>query len=391
MNEQPTSPPRNRVLLVAIVGLVAIAALVGWKVLGRQHATADTSTAGHDVPHLDGKLIRFSASFAKRAGLTSEPATMRKLVPVLELNGTVTYDSRKFAAIGARTAGRVAKVWKLVGEDVKPQEVVAEIHSVALGKAEAQLLAAKAKELAAAAQMKRERALADAHVASERDAEHARMEHEVAKAERMAAEIAVQALGGQPGGREPGMLHVRSPIAGKVITSKISRGKTVDPTDTIYEIADLSDVWVELGVFERDLAALRLGDRVEIFNQVNRAGSLAGHVDYIAHVVDPKTRTAGVRVAVKNVDNALRPGQSVQARIHTAGLTGEQLCVPKLSVTRVDGKPVIFVMLAKDAVETRPVSLGAEDGEQVAVMGGVKAGERVVVGGVFELKSELFR
>jgi membrane fusion protein, heavy metal efflux system len=391
MNEQPTSP-RNRVMLVAIVGVVVIAVLVGWKLLGKQHAGAETSsTSGHDVPHLDGNLIRFSAGFAKRAGVTSEPATMRKLVPVLELNGTVTYDSRKFAAIGARTAGRVAKVWKLVGDDVKPQEVVAEIHSVALGKAEAQLLAAKAKELAAAAQMKRERALADAHVASERDAEHARMEHEVAKAERMAAEIAVQALGGQPGGREPGLLHVRSPIAGKVIISKISRGKTVDPTDTIYEIADLSDVWVELGVFERDLASLRLGDRVEIFNQVNRDKALAGRVDYIAHVIDLKTRTAAVRVAVKNTDNELRPGQSVQARIRTAGLTGEQLCVPKLSVTRVDGKPVIFVMLAKDAVETRPVSLGAEDGEQVAVLSGVKAGERVVVGGVFELKSELFR
>jgi membrane fusion protein, heavy metal efflux system len=156
-------------------------------------------------------------------------------------------------------------------------------------------------------------------------------------------------------------------------------------------VADLSKVWIELSVFERDLPAVREGDEVEVRLPADKSTVFTGTVAHVAEVIDPEKRAARVRVELDNADRRLRPGLSVTAEIHASGPRAERLTVPRVAVTRIDGKPTVFVKVGQSAVEPRELKLGAEDADDVAVVEGLKAGDEVVTSGVLALKAEVFR
>jgi cobalt-zinc-cadmium efflux system membrane fusion protein len=223
-----------------------------------------------------------------------------------------------------------------------------------------------------------------------REAESAKAEHEALRAERRAAEKAVAAFGASLAS-EVGILPLRSPVAGRVIMAKASRGQTVEPSDTLFEVADLSTVWVELMVFERDLDRVRAGDEVEILPAAAAKEPVRGILAHVGDLVDPDTRSAIARVDVDNRKGLLRPGQSTSARIHTRALVQKTLVIPKAGVTFVDGKATALVLLSPGLVEPRAIEVGAEDGENVVIRKGLRPGEAVVTEGLFALKSEIFR
>jgi cobalt-zinc-cadmium efflux system membrane fusion protein len=377
--------------LILLAVVVVLGAIGGWLMRSSKAGLPQGAAPVRDAPVLDGEIIRYSAAFAQRAGISTTPATMRSILPIVSVTGTVAYDSRKFAAVGARITGRARRVFKVMGDSVKVGEVLTEIESAELGRAEAQVFAARARELAADNDMKRERRLADARITPEKDAEAAKANYEVARAERIAAERTVQALGGDLD-EKTGILVLRSPVAGKVVSANLVRGQTVEPSATVFEIADLSTVWVQLAVFERDLASVRVDNEVELTLQGIPGPPIKGRVDIVGDVINVETRTVPVRVVVENPNFTMRPGQSVQARIHTSALADKLLTVPRAAITRVDGNATVFVMLSQgNAVEPRRVTLGPQDAEHTAILQGLKEGEAVVVGGMFALKSEIFR
>jgi membrane fusion protein, heavy metal efflux system len=203
---------------------------------------------------------------------------------------------------------------------------------------------------------------------------------------------------------------VRSPIAGHVVASPIFRGQSVDSNTLLFRVADLSRLWIELAVFEQDIANVHSGDMVDITLQRNATARVEGKVSHVGDVIDQATRSGSVRVVVPNADGALRPGQSVLARIRTQAPQRKSVLVPREALTLVDGKPTLFVRRMEqvsapssnaragaaggsmqDAVESRTVTSGAQDGASVEILTGLSAGEWIVVRGVFALKSEIFR
>ena len=388
MKELDTRPKRliatlGVVIAVFIVGIVLHAATDG-------NEQASAAPADNDAPVLDGENIRFSDAFAKRAGITDEAVKVELVAPVVTVNGTMTFDPRRYVMIGARISGRVRKLFHVQGDEIKENAVLAEIESAEMGRAESAVHSARAKEKVAEADMKRERHLADAHISPERDAEVAAANFEAARAERIAAEQALAALGGSTSGTI-GVLSLRSPIGGRVVSAKASRGQVVEPSLTLFEVADLSTLWLELHIFERDISKVRVGDEVSISPMNDDHRVITGKVDHVGDVVDAESRTTEVRVIVDNQEAQLRPGQSVVARIETTSPATNSLSVSKRAVTRVDGQPTVFVLLDKNTVEPRTITLGASDPERVAVVNGLKEGERVVLGGMFALKSEIYR
>jgi len=342
------------------------------------------------TPWLEGGVIHYPATFASREKITFAPAQDSELTPNLYLTGQVTFDGRRVSALGARIEGRLRTLYKFEGEDVAAGEVVAELESVELGRAQAEVLKARAHEDVARADAERERKLADAKVSAERDAQFAEATLKAATAERIATEKAVEALGGTVAG-ELGVLKLRSPIAGTVVELKPRRGETVSPTDTVMVVADLSKVWVELTVFERDVPAVREGDEVDIKLPAEKSFAFKGTVQHISEIIDPDTRSAHVRVALDNADGRLRAGLSVTGVVHASGPRDTRLTIPRTAVTRVDGKPTVFVAAGTNAVEPKVLKLGPEDSEDVAVLEGLKPGEEVVTTGVLALKAEVFR
>lgn len=384
------SPGRRLWLLLAALALVGVAAL--WMRSRAQPRDGESSAekSARDVPYLDGMWIRYSQGFAERNHLEFSEVHAGTLSPVVHVTGTVDFDPDKVAAIGARITGRVRNVFKLEGDPVKPGDVLAEIESAELGEAQAALISARAHASAALVNERREKELAQAKISSERDAEQAAATAASARADLLAAEGKVRALGGETRG-EPGILLLHSPIAGRVVNRNLWRGQFVEPTVTAFKVADLSRVFVELAVFERDVVSIRAGDPVEFSAPGAAKTPVSGRVAYVGDEIDLQTKTASVRVIVEQPATPLRPGQSVLAKIHTSATAEPVLVLPRDAVTSVDGKPTVFVAHDALSVEPRAIELGRQDGQQVEIAKGLREGERVVVNGVFALKSEIFR
>lgn len=311
------------------------------------------------------------------------------MTPTVSVTGRVTYDARRVAAVGARIEGRIRQVLHVEGEEVQAGEVMAELESAELGRAQAEVMKVRAREQVAKLDAERERKLAEARVVPERDAEHARANARALEAERIAAEKAVEGLGGTVDGAL-GVLRLKSPLAGRVVELHVKRGETVEPSDTLFVVADLSRVWVQLTVFERDLAAVREGDEVEVRVPSDPSALFKGRVAHVPEVLDEATHGAEVRVELEN-SGALRPGLGVTATIRASGPRDARLAVPRAAVTRVDGQPTVFVQAGEGRVQPRTVALGPEDNDFVAVAAGLEADEQVVVRGVLALKAEVFR
>lgn len=371
-------------------GLVAV--LVGGVLISRvqQPTVAAPLALERSTPWLEGGVIHYPPGFAEREHLAFAPAAESELTPTFNLTGEIQWDPRRVSVVGARIQGRLRSIERVEGEAVKAGDLLAELESVELGRAQAEVLKARAKEAVARADAERERRLADAKVSAERDAQFALANAEALTAERVAAEKSVEALGGVVGG-ELGILRLRSPIAGQVVEVKALRGETVEPTDTIMMVADRSRVWAEFTIFERDVAAAREGDEVELRVAGHHDVVTTGHVAHVSESLQSSTRAGVLRVELENPKGFFRVGQSVTGTLHASGPRARVLSVPLSAVTRVDGVPTVFVKVGPQAVEPRSIKTGSEDEDSIAVLSGLKAGESVVSAGVLALKAEVFR
>jgi len=152
----------------------------------------------------------------------------------------------------------------------------------------------------------------------------------------------------------------------------------------IFTIADLSHVWVDLSVPQKDLVSIKKGQRTLISLGFGTPDA-EGKISYVSPMADRKTRTALARVVLPNPDGRWRPGLFVKARI-SVGEMRLPLVVPKEALQRLENENVVFVE-AKGGYEPRHVSVGRADGSNVEILSGLFAGERYVAKGGFELKA----
>jgi len=339
---------------------------------------------------MEGKAVVFSEAFAKRAGIKLSTVKQAPLTPVVKVVGTVDFNPRQVAAVGARIQGFVRRVLRLPGDVVKAGEALAEIESATLGQAQADLSATNAHNQAAHANAQRENALLQQGLTTAREAEVANATLTSHKASLEAAKQRVLALGGAAAGGF-GTYTLRSPLNGTVVESHISVGQSVEANLIAFRVANLDDLWIDLSVFERTIGMVKVGDHVEVTPMADVKKTIEGKVAHVSEILDLTTRSGTVRVQVDNRNRLLRPGQSVVAVIHTATPTGMSLLIPFDAITYVDGAPTVFVAHNPTKVMPTAVQLGKSDGEQQEVLDGLVEGQSVVVEGVFALKSELFR
>lgn len=179
--------------------------------------------------------------------------------------------------------------------------------------------------------------------------------------------------------------ELKALIAGTVIEKHLTRGESVDRDKQAFVVADLSTVWVNLSVYQKDLERVRVGDRVQVRAPQGETAS-EGTITYITPGVDEDTRTATARVALPNTDRRWRPGMFVVA--YALALHPADLVVPTSAIQTLEGRTVVFVAVG-DAVEPRPVVLGHRGETVVEVLDGLQRGERVATQNTFLLKAEL--
>jgi len=363
----------------------------------RSAAAAKPTTAPAPAAAAPGVALRAEA--AARNPVGTEVVKKTRLASDVEIVGSVTFHPDHHAVVGPLVPGRVAKLRAAPGDAVKAGQVLAEIESAEVGDAEAEYIAAAARSDASEANARRERELAQQRISSARDREVAEAEATATRAQRRAAEERLRALGFreadiqalQKGRATGGRLPLRTPIDGTVVTRSVTLGQAVERATDAFEIIELSRLWVNLDLYEKDLARVQPGQRVKVRTE-SFPEVLDARVEYIHPLIDPMTRTAAVRLEVDNSARRLRPGQFVTARIlgEPSLAAVETLAVPRKAVLSIEGKPVVFVR-TDSGFERRLVELGPSGGELVAVRQGLSEGEQVATDGAFLLKSELQR
>ena len=181
-------------------------------------------------------------------------------------------------------------------------------------------------------------------------------------------------------------LDLYAEIGGYVVEKMAYHGMRVTPADTLFDIADLSHLWVLADVYERDLACIRLGTRAEITLPHAADRKWTGVVTYVAPVVEEKTRTVKVRLEVDNRDGELKP--DMYADVFLKVDLGNGVVIPDDAVVDAGDRRLVFLDRGEGRFEPREVRLGARVPAGLQVLSGLAPGERIVTSANFLLDSE---
>ncbi|MCC6644959.1 MAG: efflux RND transporter periplasmic adaptor subunit [Polyangiaceae bacterium] len=331
------------------------------------------------------------------AALKIEPAVEARATSTTSLAGMIEVAPGRVARVGPRASGRITRVQARIGARVAAGAALASVESVEVGQARADYLEALARQQRADTEVERELKLVEARATTEREVVAARTDARVAKIQLRATEERLRAFGAgvpDPKTSSTGGSHVTltTPIAGAVLEATARVGQTVGPTDTLFVVADLDEVWLLVDVHERLVPRVAEGDRAEVSVLAAPGRTFEGKVEQLGAMVDPTTKSLRARIVLANPDRALKPGMSATAVLARDGAASEPVVtVARTAVQRVDGLPFVFVELSRGRFAMRPVEVGAVTHGRAEIVRGVRSGEPVVTEGSFLLKSELLR
>ncbi len=312
---------------------------------------------------------------------TAAPET-GAIAEAVECVAEVSFNQNKVAHIAAPVSGVIQTVDADLGAKVEEKQTVARIWSASIAEA-------VAKAVLSHQVLERERRLREQRVTSEQALQEAEAGHRAACQQLRTlgfTEEQIDVMGNKP--QEQVLMEVRAPFAGEIVERMAVRGSRADAGRPLFTLADTSTVWGMLQVPEAALARLKTGQSVEL-----RVDSLPGRVftgklTWISPAIDERTRMARARAEFANSDGSLKDKMFAAARILTRQTEGAML-VPPSAIQHVEGKPFIFVKLADDLFDARPVQLGAKQDGRLEILAGLKPDDRVAVSRAFAIKSAM--
>lgn len=327
----------------------------------------------------------------------TQRAAVRPLESRLVAPGKVVPRTDRYAQVSAPVPGRVlasGTAVPLVGQRVKRGQVLAVVQQ-SLSTSEATGLSTdliQAEAEAGRAQAALEQARRDLTrleslqgVVAEKEVQQARLAVSTAEQELGRARAARDVLAGARQGQGSARFPLEAPIDGVLVEARASVGEQVDPSRPLFTVLDASVVWVEARVYEGDVARVEGASGALVATPAYEGQHFAARLYHVGQVVDESTRSVRVLFEVDNREGRLRPGMFVDVAIGEGGQK-DVLAVPSAALVEEEGRAFVFVHTAPEAFELRPVVAGGRDGEWREVRQGLKAGERVVVGGVPALR-----
>jgi cobalt-zinc-cadmium efflux system membrane fusion protein len=333
------------------------------------------------VVHLDSVALASSSIRVGRAESINSTG--------LAVTGSINYDPNLVSHIGSRTEGRILELRADIGQRVSAGQPLALLESPEVGQVRSEERQAETLLKIAQENYGREQRLEEQGIASRKELLDSRADLTRAESALQSAQERLRVLGAGHG--EGGQFAITAPFAGAVVQRDANRGEMASPSDQLFTVADLSRVWVELNIFERDLARVVVGQSVAVGVSAYSGERFPGRIVYVGAILDTATRTVRARVEVPNRDGRLRPGMFATAAIQIAGKGLSQVAVIRDALQEVEGKQVVFVPGTKPGeFRSQAVEPGdMVDGNRVIILAGLKSGDSVVVSGAFLLRSEL--
>lgn len=330
-----------------------------------------------------------------RARLTTQPVIHHPIPEVVTAPGQVALNLKQVAKITSRIAGQVERIHVQLGDRVLPRRPLAAIGSLQLDQLIEEYLVGKAQVDVAENNLRRTEKLRAAEVVPERKLiedkgryleTKARYQHAREKLLNMGLSISELTQLEQGSHQEGHRYTVTSPIAGTIVAQRVVLGQGLAPGDELFEVVDTSRVWVFANLSIEQARKFKAGDIGTITPK--GAEPITAPLTYLAPIADEATRTIQVRFEVANPQGQLKPQEYVEVTLTLPG--SATLAVPLSAVTTVDKTRGVFI--ERDSSYTfTPIKIGREGSGWIEIREGVQEGDRVVVEGVFDLKSELLR
>jgi Cu(I)/Ag(I) efflux system membrane fusion protein len=322
--------------------------------------TASTSSGA-----LDPDAILLSEEAMALANIQTTKISRSSPVKELTLYGTVQADERLTRSLTSHVNGRIEKLFvNFTGESVRQGQTIATVYSPELLNAQQELLEAMKMQPAqpalveAAREKLRYWKLTDGQIAA------------VEKA-----------------GTANPVVEIKASAGGIVISRNVSQGDYAGQGSVLFEIADLSRLWVMFEVYEADLPFLKTGDSVEFGLQALPGKTFSGSISFIDPVIDNTTRTAKVRIETANAGMLLKPGMYASATVKSAlKRYKNEIVVPKTAVLWTGKRSIVYIKRQESgtpAFTLREVELGTSLGNAYVIESGLNEGDEVVVSGAF--------
>ncbi len=340
----------------------------------RSDAPAPARGASPPTAPREVVAVALSADKQQAIGITSSAVTGGSLGRSLRVPGVVNAPETGLAEVRVRAAGFVEKVAvNQTGVRVARGQTLAWIYSPEIYRAQEEFLAATRWNAAPVPGQASTSPVGEIASAARRSLELLGLE-----------ETDIQRL--VDTGRPVRALPVRAPSAGHVIRFNAVLGSRADPETVLYELADLSTVWVVASVHERDIGSVRSGTRARFAVNGGSAAPIETRVELVEPGLDELTRTGRVRLVLANDRLLVRPGQYGEVTFELPASEG--LFVPRDAVIHTGEHQYVYVAGDGDRFEPRSVHTGTETDDRIQILEGLSAGERVVTRGSFMLDSE---
>jgi cobalt-zinc-cadmium efflux system membrane fusion protein len=350
---------------------------------------------------------------AQTRAIETETVALQPIAGMIRATGKILVSEDRVAVIGPVHEGRLVRLYAGQGSKVNKGQKLADLESADIDEAEAEYLKAladaeNARRTSAAevrfaqATYDRTKMLYEKTITPGKNLQSAEHDLEVAKASaanslastKAALTAArrhllilglkdsdIDALAGKPG--LAAVFSLTSPIAGIVVERNATIGATVGTDASLFKIIDLSRVWIDANVFEKDLQRVKLGQAVKVFATAFPGTTFSGKVILVSSVVDPDTRSVKVRTEVPNPDGRLKPDMFANVEIIT-DLHPATISIPQSALLNDGGKTIVFVADGS-SYKKRIVTTGTQSSDRVEIIEGLKEGEKVVVKGNYLL------
>jgi membrane fusion protein, heavy metal efflux system len=350
-----------------------------------------------------GNVVEMGVSAQRHIGMVVTPAAPTQLNEYLRATGSVQPIDSRIGVVVPLARGRIAEVRVKVGDRVEAGQTLAIFDNIEAGELLSQVQSSgadlerlKAQLILATRQAERSRRLADIGAGAEKESESSKAEKEGIEASIRSQQALIDGIRqrlrrfgiADDNPRGTFLTALKAPVSGVVTKAQASPGDVVDAGWDVFTVADLSRVWVQAEVYEKDLGRILVGQSAFITVDTYPNQSFEGKVAYISDVLDPQTRTARVRCELPNRDLRLKTDMFANIELPTK-FSKQAIAVPAGALQEVEGKNVVFIRLSQTQFEKREVDKGVTVNNQTEIVTGLKPGEPVVTQGAFHLKSIL--
>ncbi len=355
-------------------------------------------------------ILQVSDETAKSIGLKTELTKIKKVNFQVVYNGIVKAVPNKTFVVVSPVSGRVLKVSVEPNQIVTKGEKLAEISSQDVAQVqfdvkkelidlEGEIEDAKLNLTLAESSYNRESQLFKDGITAKKDFLEAENKYKIAQhnlsilekkrgAINDLAEKRLSILGSHiaEGSSDTGFVEIKSPVAGIILKRGINPGEVVDAEKVLFEASDLSEIYLESQIYQKDLSGVSLKKKVTFTTEATPGEVYSGEVNYISQTINPETRTVAVRAKIQNPNYKLKPEMFGKMSISLADK--EALVINKEAVQKVDNNNIAYVKTDTGFKETK-VKLGNHTDGLIEILDGLKPGQEVATEGSFWLKSEL--